>query len=174
MRGGGQCSLKNYRTLCVPCHAATTKRLAGERAAERGAANGGVGASAVRKRRGGSKRGGERDDDDDNDDGDDSGLIISSKGVCSAGESEGLHGEFGLHQQAEAIISEQPEESEEEDEGWKDRLPWTGVDEKDRKVVMATGWAADDQPKPTRRASMLTEPPLPFSATMTVIWKRDQ
>lgn len=35
VRGGGQCSLKNYRTLCVPCHAAATKRLAGERAAAR-------------------------------------------------------------------------------------------------------------------------------------------
>lgn len=35
VRGGGQCSLRNYRTLCVPCHAAATKRLAGERAAAR-------------------------------------------------------------------------------------------------------------------------------------------
>ena len=35
MRGGGQCGLNNYRTLCVPCHKATTKKLAGERAVER-------------------------------------------------------------------------------------------------------------------------------------------
>ena len=35
MRGGGQCSLNNYRTLCVPCHKATTKKLAGERAVEK-------------------------------------------------------------------------------------------------------------------------------------------
>lgn len=35
VKGGGQCSLKNYRTLCVPCHTIATKRLAGERAAAR-------------------------------------------------------------------------------------------------------------------------------------------
>ncbi|CAM9133832.1 unnamed protein product [Scytosiphon promiscuus] len=40
VRGGGQCSLKNYRTLCVPCHATATKTLAGERAAERARAAG--------------------------------------------------------------------------------------------------------------------------------------
>eukprot|EP00903_Cladosiphon_okamuranus_P008543 g8202.t1 len=40
VRGGGQCSLKNYRTLCVPCHAAATKRLAGERAASRARGSG--------------------------------------------------------------------------------------------------------------------------------------
>ncbi|CAN0421244.1 unnamed protein product, partial [Laminaria digitata] len=37
VRGGGQCSLNNYRTLCVPCHENTTKRLAAERAVERAA-----------------------------------------------------------------------------------------------------------------------------------------
>ncbi|CAM9218968.1 unnamed protein product, partial [Hapterophycus canaliculatus] len=40
VRGGGQCSLNNYRTLCVPCHAAATKGLAGERAVERARAAG--------------------------------------------------------------------------------------------------------------------------------------
>lgn len=34
-RGGGQCGLENYRTLCVPCHKRETARLAAERAAER-------------------------------------------------------------------------------------------------------------------------------------------
>ncbi|CAM9713801.1 unnamed protein product [Ectocarpus sp. 6 AP-2014] len=62
VRGGGQCSLKNYRTLCVPCHAAATKRLAGERAAERARAAAaaavasdsvaGTGAVVVKKKRG--------------------------------------------------------------------------------------------------------------------------
>ena len=35
VRGGGQCGLDNYRTLCVPCHKAETARLARERAEER-------------------------------------------------------------------------------------------------------------------------------------------
>lgn len=34
-RGGGASGLDNYRTLCVPCHKAETKKLAAERAAER-------------------------------------------------------------------------------------------------------------------------------------------
>jgi 5-methylcytosine-specific restriction endonuclease McrA len=33
--GGGQCSLENYQTLCVPCHKRKTARLAKVRAAER-------------------------------------------------------------------------------------------------------------------------------------------
>lgn len=35
VRGGGQCGLEGYRTLCVPCHKRETARLASERAAER-------------------------------------------------------------------------------------------------------------------------------------------
>jgi hypothetical protein len=35
VRGGGQCGLENYQTLCHPCHKAKTRRLAAERAHER-------------------------------------------------------------------------------------------------------------------------------------------
>ena len=37
-RGGGECGLENYRTLCCWCHRKETGRLAAERAAERRAA----------------------------------------------------------------------------------------------------------------------------------------
>lgn len=48
--GGGQCGLNNFRTLCVPCHKASTKRLARERALSR-----------RREAQGGSDRGGSND-----------------------------------------------------------------------------------------------------------------
>lgn len=35
VRGGGQCGLENYQTLCHPCHKAKSARLATERAQER-------------------------------------------------------------------------------------------------------------------------------------------
>ena len=35
VRGGGECGLDNYQTLCVPCHKTKTARLAGELARER-------------------------------------------------------------------------------------------------------------------------------------------
>ena len=38
VRGGGQCGLDNYQTLCVPCHKDKTARLARERAQQRKAA----------------------------------------------------------------------------------------------------------------------------------------
>lgn len=191
VRGGGQCSLKNYRTLCVPCHAAATKRLAGERAAERAAANGGVDSTraATRKRRGGSRGGGEGDSDDDDDNGDGggggggSGLTVSKKGVlpCAAGESEGRHrGAHGLQrQQQPAAEASKPEESddeeEEEEEGLEEHLSWTAAERKEKAVVTTAGRAGDDGgSKITGRASMLAvEPPLPLSTAMTAIWKRD-
>ncbi|CAM9444422.1 unnamed protein product [Ascophyllum nodosum] len=60
VRGGGQCSLNNYRTLCVPCHAKFTKRLAGERAAERtrDASDSGDGGERRDRRDEGGKEGG--------------------------------------------------------------------------------------------------------------------
>lgn len=64
VRGGGQCSLDNYRTLCVPCHAVATKRLAGERAAARLRTGNGASGPAdtrramARRRAGGRGRGG--------------------------------------------------------------------------------------------------------------------
>ena len=39
VRGGGHCGLSNLETLCRPCHKVKTKKLAGERAAERKLAN---------------------------------------------------------------------------------------------------------------------------------------
>lgn len=35
IRGGGQCGLDGYRTLCVPCHKGETAKLARERMTER-------------------------------------------------------------------------------------------------------------------------------------------
>ena len=35
VRGGGQCGLENYRTLCIPCHKTVTAKLARERANEK-------------------------------------------------------------------------------------------------------------------------------------------
>jgi 5-methylcytosine-specific restriction endonuclease McrA len=35
VRGGGDCGLENYRTLCTPCHKLETARLARSRADER-------------------------------------------------------------------------------------------------------------------------------------------
>eukprot|EP00752_Nemacystus_decipiens_P008044 g7189.t1 len=62
VRGGGQCSLKNYRTLCVSCHAAATKRLAGERAAARargrstGTGTGDGDAGTTKRKRGANRK----------------------------------------------------------------------------------------------------------------------
>lgn len=35
VKGGGQCGMDNYQTLCIPCHKAKTAKLARERALER-------------------------------------------------------------------------------------------------------------------------------------------
>lgn len=35
VEGGGECELDNYRTLCIPCHRAETRELAGRRAQAR-------------------------------------------------------------------------------------------------------------------------------------------
>jgi 5-methylcytosine-specific restriction endonuclease McrA len=40
VEGGGECSLDNYRTLCLPCHRAETAKLAARRAEKRRTAKG--------------------------------------------------------------------------------------------------------------------------------------
>ncbi|CAN0332132.1 unnamed protein product [Discosporangium mesarthrocarpum] len=52
VKGGGQCGLSNYRTLCVHCHAKATRRLQAERVPSSN--------TSTRRGEGGSRRKGTR------------------------------------------------------------------------------------------------------------------